>query len=94
MRHIFAAKISPTCANYALKRNAIDNETMFPDAARSVKTTFYMEYYLESIPTVEDATRKVHDFVKMLARCGTLSKILNNVRGVLSTLNHGKSYQW
>ena len=31
-RHIFGAKDSPTCANYALQRTAMDNEEEFPVA--------------------------------------------------------------
>ena len=90
MRHIFGAKDSPTCANFALKRNATDNEAAFPEAALSVKNNFYMDDYLESSPTVE-ATRKAQDIVKMLAKGGfTLTKYVSNVRGVLPTLNRMK----
>ena len=32
-RHIFGAKCAPTCANYALRRNAEENRHEFPDAA-------------------------------------------------------------
>ena len=35
-RHIFGSKDSPTCANYALKRTATDNQANFPDAARQL----------------------------------------------------------
>ena len=38
-RHVFGAKSSPTCAIYALKRVAIDNEDEFPIAAKTIKTT-------------------------------------------------------
>ena len=31
-RHIFGAKDSPTCANYALKRTARDNVNPYPEA--------------------------------------------------------------
>ena len=35
-RHVFGAKSSPTCANYALKRVAIDNEDEFPIGAKTI----------------------------------------------------------
>ena len=38
-RNVFGAKSSPTCANYALKRVAFDNEEEFPIAAKKSKTT-------------------------------------------------------
>ena len=53
VRHIFAARDSPTRANFAHKRNATDNEATFPEAVFSVKNNFYMDDYLESSPTVE-----------------------------------------
>ena len=34
-RHVFGAQSSPTGANYALKRGAIDNEDEFPIAAKN-----------------------------------------------------------
>ena len=41
-RHIFGARDSPTCANYALQRTAMDNQAMFHDAASAVLETFYL----------------------------------------------------
>ena len=32
-RHVFGAKSSPNCANYALKRVGLDNEEEYPIAA-------------------------------------------------------------
>ena len=53
-----------------------------------MKFTLYIDGYLELSPTVEEATWKANDFVKMLAKGGfTLTKLVSNVRGVLPTLN-------
>ena len=73
VRHIFGSKDSPTCANYALKRTATDNQANFPDAARSVHNNFYMDDYLESSPTANEASNKAKDLVKMLALGGGLN---------------------
>ena len=54
-RHVFGAKISPTCANYALKRVAIDNEDEFPIAAKTMQTKFYMDDFIKSVETPEGA---------------------------------------
>ena len=59
VRHIFGSKDSPTCANYALKRTATDNAEDFPNVAQSVQTNFYMDDYLESSPTAEEAIQKL-----------------------------------
>ena len=42
-RHIFGAKDSPTCGNYALRRTAVDNQDRYPDAAYAVLNNFYMD---------------------------------------------------
>ena len=42
-RHIFGAKESPTCANFALQRTARDNAKFYPEAAKAVLEKFYMD---------------------------------------------------
>ena len=77
VRHIFGSKGSPTCANYALRRTATDNASQFPEAAQSVINNFYMDDYLESSPTAEEATRKAKDLVNLLSLGGF--KFVSNV---------------
>ena len=84
LRQIFRAKILLIYAIYALRRNATDNKTTFPEATSSVKTNFYEDNYIDSSPTVEEATRKAQELEKMLAKGGvTLPYFASNVRGVL-----------
>ena len=54
-RHVFGAKSSPTCANYALKRVAIDNEDEFSIAAKTIQNIFYMDDFIKSVETLEEA---------------------------------------
>ena len=68
VRHIFGSKDSPTCANYALKRTGSDNQDTFLEAAKSVHRSFYVDDYLESSPTVEEASNKAKDLITMLAK--------------------------
>ena len=78
-RHIFGAKDSPTCANYALQRTADDNCKEFPRAAVSVWNNFYMDDYLESFATSEEATERCQDLVTLLKRGGfKLTKFVSN----------------
>ena len=80
IRHIFGSKGSPTCANYALQRTARDNRKKFPEAAKSIESNFYMDDYLESSASVDEATKKAHDLVKMLLKgVFTLTKFVSNV---------------
>ena len=80
VRHIFGSKDSPTCANYALKRTGSDNQDAIPEAAKSVHRNFYMDGYLESSPTVEEASNKAKDMVALLAKSGfNLTKFVSNI---------------
>ena len=54
-RHVFEAKSSPTCANYALKRVAINNEDEFSISAKTVKNNFYMNDFIKSVKTLEES---------------------------------------
>ena len=77
--HIFGAKDSPTCANYALQRTADANCKEFPRAAGSVWNNFYMDDYLESFATSEEATERCQDLVTLLRRGGfKLTKFVSN----------------
>ena len=42
-RHVFGARSSPTCANYALKRVGLDNEEVYPTASKAIQNNFYMD---------------------------------------------------
>ena len=52
-RHIFGAKVSPTCANYALQRTARDNAKEYPEAAKSVLENF-LEKFVSNVPDLAD----------------------------------------
>ena len=53
--HFFGAKSSPTCANYALMRVALDNEDKFPIATKTIKNNFFMDDCIKSVETPEEA---------------------------------------
>ena len=77
VRHILESKESPTCANYALRRTATDNQSAFREAAQRVFSKFYMDDNLESCSTVEEATHNAEDLVKLLSLGGfKLSKFV------------------
>ena len=89
VRHIFGSKDPPTCANYALQQqSARDNQNQFREAANSVGNLFYMDDYLESSPTVNQATKKAQDLVEMLAKGGfKLTKFVSNVPSLVNNVD-------
>ena len=52
-RHIFGAKSSPTCANYALQPVARDNTQVSPRITKLIGLNFYMDDFVKSVPSAE-----------------------------------------
>ena len=79
-RHIFGAKDSPTCANYALQRTARDNVNQYPEATKAVVENFYMDDYLDSVQSPERALERSKELVHLLHLGGfKLTKFVSNV---------------
>ena len=78
-RHVFGAKSSPTCANYALKQVAIDNEDEFPIAAKTIQNNFYMDDFIKSVETAEEAIKIFKQLQPLLSKHGfELKKWITN----------------
>ena len=87
-RHIFGAKDSPTCANYALQRTALDNEKAYPVAAKAVLEKFYMDDYLDSFACPDKALSASQELVEMLKLGGfKLTKFISNVPNLAQTVD-------
>ena len=54
-RHIFRAKCSPTCANYALQQVAKDNAQEFPQVTKLIMRNFYMDDFVKTVFSIEQA---------------------------------------
>ena len=64
-RHVFGAKDSPRCANYALQRTAGENLSDFPHASVAVQQKYYMADYLDSVEsTLLIGARDLMDLLK------------------------------
>lgn len=84
VRHIFGVKCAPTCANYALLRNAEDSESQFPTAAMAVKRNFYMDDFSRSVKSTDEAMELQHKLVEMLKLAGfNLTKWISNEKEVI-----------
>ena len=60
-RHLFGARDSPTCANFALQKTASDNQAEYPETASTVVQKFYMDDYLDSFQNRGDALKLARD---------------------------------
>ena len=54
-RHIFGARDSPACAIYALQQAARDNAENYPDVLETVTTDLYMDDFVKSVGSTEEA---------------------------------------
>ena len=54
-RNIFGARNSPACAMYALQQAARDNAQNYPDVLETVTTDFYMDDFVKSVGSTEEA---------------------------------------
>ena len=78
-RHVFGAKSSPTCANYALKRVGLDNERENPIAAKAIQNNFYMDDFIKSVETPEEAIKVFNQLQPLLSKHGfELKKWISN----------------
>ena len=69
-RHLFGARSSPTCANYALKRVGLDNQDEFSIAAKAIATNFYMDDFIKSFQTPEEGVQNFKQLQPLLAKHG------------------------
>ena len=77
--HIFGKVDSPCCANWALKRTAIDKPKFSLRAIEAVLEHFYMDDYLDSIPDLEAAINVLVEVIQLLKLGGfNLAKFVSN----------------
>ena len=86
--HLFGAVSSPSCANFALKKTAADNQADFSsEAVRTVERNFYVDDCLKSVESEEDAIHLSGELSQLLKRGGfRLTKWLSNKRKVVESV--------
>ena len=78
-RHVFGAKSSLTCANYAFKRVGLDNEEVYPIATKAIQNNFYMDDFIKSVETPEEAIQVFDQLQLLLSQHGfELMKWISN----------------
>ena len=80
MVHLFGATSSPSCANFALRQTADDNQQEFSkEAVDSVKGNFYVDDWLKSVPSETKAIGLVNELRTLLLKGGfCLTKWISN----------------
>lgn len=86
--HLFGGVSSPSCANFALKKTAKDNEADFePQVVETVERNFYVDDCLKSVSEEDEAVKLAKQLRELLARGGfKLTKWLSNSRKVIESL--------
>jgi hypothetical protein len=89
--HVYGAVSSPTTCIFALNKTADDNRNHFPEAAASIRKTFYVDNYLDSFDTDEEALQRARQLKSLLDLGGfNLTKWISSSREVLAELKqHG-----
>ena len=85
--HVFGSKPSPAICMYVLNKTADDNAEEFPEAAAKVRECFYVDNYLESFPTEEEAVKRARQMKELMRRGGfNLTKWTSASKGVLTKI--------
>ena len=86
--HIFSASDSHSCAHFCLKSAAEDNKGNFSeDAVNAVKRDFYVDDFIKSVKTVDEAKLLVDEVTSLLGEAAfRLTKWMSNSRDVLSVI--------
>ena len=86
--HLFGGASSPSCANFALKKTARDNEADYsPRVIETVEKNFYVDDCLKSVSGEDEAVDLAKQLRELLARGGfKLTKWLSNSKKVMKSL--------
>ena len=86
--HLFGAVSSPSCASYALRKTAEDNQAHFSsEVVKTVKQNFYVDDCLKSLPSEEESVVMVKALNDLCLKGGfTLTKWISNSRTVLQSI--------
>ena len=87
-RHIFGARDSPTCANFALRKTLTDNMSTYPEVASVVNEKFYMNDFLDLFENVTHAIKISRDLVSLIKLGGIiLTKFVSNAYEITPAMN-------
>ncbi|KFD48527.1 hypothetical protein M513_10604 [Trichuris suis] len=89
--HIFGAICSPAVCTYVLRKSAEDHKEQFPHVWRKVTSNFYVDNYLDSFASANEATSSCQQLTQLLSRGRFhLTKWISSSRSVLKTVKHAE----
>ncbi|XP_054266241.1 uncharacterized protein LOC128988686 [Macrosteles quadrilineatus] len=84
---IFGAACSPTCAIYVLQTNAEKNGDSHQEAVQAIKEQFYMDDYLDSMESVDEAKSLTKEVVSICNKGGfNLRNFISNSQEFMNAL--------
>ena len=87
-RHVFGTKSCPTCAGYDLKRVGLDNKREYPIATKVIQNNFYMDDFIKSVETSEEAIEVFNQLQHLLSqRAFDLKKWISNNGAVTEAIS-------
>jgi hypothetical protein len=95
LRHVFGAKCSPTCCNYALKRLARDSDEISDAARETVLNSFYVDDLIDALQEGDVAMDRIVEVTERLREDGKLriTGWLSNDRDVLASVPEAERAQ-
>ena len=86
--HIFGAVSSPSCANFALKKTAIDTCSKYgKEVEKSISNDFYVDDMLKSVATEDEAIKIAKEIKDALSEGGfKLTKWISNSERVIQSI--------
>ena len=92
-RHIFGGTSSPTVANFSVQQGARDNRLQFPLAFETVFDSFYVDDFLKSFLSPENAFSVALQVKQKLDSCGfNLTKFMTNDEETFNRLSKNVSF--
>ena len=86
-RLIFGAICSPACAIFVLQKSANDNRQEHPKIFDSITKQFYMDDFIQTFSTEEEAANTATELKQVLIRCGlNPTKLLTKNPAVLEKI--------
>ena len=86
--HLFGAVSSPSCVNFAMRRNGEDHQHEFsPEVVSTILKNFYVDDCLKSLPSSHESIKHVCDLRNLMNNGGfNLTKWVSNDRLVLESV--------
>ena len=85
--HVFGAKSSPSCANYALQYIANSSSNMNEDIKSAILKSFYVDDLLKSVKTENEGEFQAKTLIEVLRDSGfELTSFVSNSRKILASL--------